>query len=164
MRNSSFSDFMSKKKRDELENLKILERILQSKGMKTQNFLENQDDPYIFCYNPSDNCSFDGVRIYTIADTIAFRVQKESETHPYGRAYPLKIEEMFEDFLSDDGINKKEAATKVMDEVANAVKKFFDKSATIEKDVRFGLIDEPDNLAVRGTSNDYSNLIYNKAT
>jgi len=164
MRHSSFSDFLSKKKRDDHKQLSILEKILRNKGLKTENFLEEQmDDPYIFCYAPSKNCTFDGVRIYKIADTLAFRVQKESETHPYGRAYPLNVEQMFEDFLTDDKVTKKEAALKVMEEVATGIRRFFDKSADIEKESRFGVIEDGDNVALRSQATDYSSMVYNKA-
>lgn len=162
MRHSSFSDFLNKKKRDDSKQLEILEKILRSKGLKTENFLESHEDPYIFCYAPSKNCSFDGIRIYKIADTIAFRIQKESETHPYGKAYPLDVEEMFEDFLSDDHINRKEAAIKVMEEIAAGIRRFFDKSAEAEKEDKYGVIDDADNVALRSQANDYSTMIYNK--
>lgn len=154
---SRFSDFLNKKNRDDIKHLGILEKVLQSKGMKTENHLDD-DDPYIFCYNPTKNCSFDGVRLYIIAENVAFRIQKHSDTHPYGRAYQLKIEEMFEDYLSDDGVNKKDAGMKVMEEIVTAIRKFFDTSSIIEKDIRIGDLNAG---SVDLQSNDYNNQIFN---
>ena len=157
---SRFSDFLNKKNRDDVKHLGILEKVLQSKGMKTENHLD-EHDPYIFCYNPTKNCSFDGVRLYIIAENVAFRIQKHADTHPYGRAYQLKIEEMFEDYLSDDGVSKKDAGMKVMEEIVTAIRKFFDTSSTIEKEIRIGDLNTAGTIEVRSQSNDYSNQIHN---
>src|SRR4051812_22678628 len=103
MRRKNFGDFCDKKKRESIRQLTTLKKLLENSGMKVVNFLESdgEGDPFIFCMNPTKNGSFEGVRIYKIGDQLAFRVQKESDTHPYGSAYPLPVEEMFQDFLSD---------------------------------------------------------------
>ena len=162
----SFGSFVDKKKRDGLKELKLIEKLLKKQGMRVDNFLENSDgdDPYLFCYNPVKQGSFEGIRIYKIADKISFRVQKESQTHPYGRAYPLPIEEMFEDFLEDEDTSEEKAGKKVIEAVVKEVRRFFEKSDQIDRDERKSSIDaEPgDNIAIRQTGTDYSSLIYNK--
>lgn len=170
MKPRSFGDFVDKKKRDALRQLGLIEQLLKKQGLRVESYLHNsEDDPYIFCYNPSRNASFDGIRIYKIADTIAFRIQKESETHPYGKAYQLPIEEMFQDFLQDEKIKEQEAGQKVIEAVSNEVRKFFDKSVEAERNERMKDIegqrgDSNGNVMIRSTAgDDYSNLIYNKA-
>jgi hypothetical protein len=166
MRNKSFGDFVDKKRRDTKRQLGLIEQLLKKQGLRTEGFLENsEDDPYVFCYNPSKSASFDGIRIYKIADIIAFRIQKESKTHPYGAAYSLPIEEMFQDFLNDEKIKEQEAGHKVIEAVSREVRKFFDKSSEAERDERMQDIEggSQGNVAIRGQANDYASMIYSKS-
>jgi predicted type IV restriction endonuclease len=159
----TFGAFVDKKKRESLSQLKLVEKILQSKGFQVENYLdaEGGEDPYIFCYNPSKEGSFDGIRIYSIGDTIAFRVQKENKTHPYGRAYSISIEQMFNDFLEDEKTSEESAGKKVIEAVSREIKRFFEKSGEIERD--FDKSSDSDGIVVRQTGTDYSNLIFNKS-
>lgn len=167
IRHRTFGEFVDKKKRESIRQLKILGKLLEHNNMKVETFLEGgEDDPYIYCFNPSKNGSFDGLRIYKIGDQIAFRVQKENKTHPYGSAYPIPVEEMFQDFLSDEGIDEQGAGQKVIESVAKEVKKFFERSIDSEKNDRKAAIDkdkEKGDVLVRTTGTDYSALVYNKA-
>lgn len=170
MKHKSFGDFVDKKKRDALHQLSLIERLLKKQGLRVESYLKNnEDEPYIFCYNPSRSASFDGIRIYKIASTIAFRIQKESETHPYGKAYNLPIEDMFQDFLQEANTKEQEAGHKVIEAVANEIRKFFDKSAEAERNDRMKEIegqkgDSKGTVSIRSTAGeDYSSLIYNKA-
>jgi len=86
----TFSEFVDKKSREGKKQLDILQKVLAHNGLKVQDFL-GEEEPYIFVKSPTDELSFEGVRIYKIGSNIAFRVQKESATHPYGRAYPLDV-------------------------------------------------------------------------
>lgn len=167
MRDKSFGEFVDKKKRESIRQLRLLKQLLESAGMKVENFLSPQDDePYVFCSTPGDHGSFDGIRIYKIGDQLAFRVQKENRTHPYGKAYPLPIEEMFHDFLSDDNVDQRKAGQKVIESVTKEVRRFFDKSVEAERDERKQddfKDDAQGNVLVRTTGTDYSSLVYNKA-
>jgi hypothetical protein len=127
--------------------------------------MDEDHEPYVFCHNPSKNSSFDGVRIYKIGTDLAFRIQKESKTHPYGAAYPLPIESMFNDFLSDEGIDESQAGKKIIESVGKEIKKFFDKSAEAERNDRKNTIEKEaeGSVLVRTTGTDYSSLVYNKA-
>lgn len=167
MRRKSFGEFVNKKKRDSIEQLEIVKQMLERNGLRVDNFLSNTDDPYVYCFSPSKNGSFDGIRIYKIGDQIAFRVQKEAKTHPYGSAYPLPIEEMFHDFLSDDGTEQRQAGKKVMESVAKEIRSFFEKSVEAEKEERDKIIDQgkesQGNVLVKTTGTDYSALIHTKS-
>lgn len=160
----TFVEFVDKKEREAKKHLKIVKKLLESQGMKVADHLK-ADDPYIFVYNPGQNVAFDGVRIYQIGSQIAFRIQKEENTHPFGRAYPLPVEDMFNDLMSDN--HKPEVAgKKVIQSVTEEVKSFFIKSAEAEKDLQqtqFGNASDPMNkIAIRSTGSDYSNLVYTK--
>lgn len=160
----TFVEFVDKKEREAKKHLKIVKKLLESQGMKVADHLKD-DDPYIFVFNPGQNIAFDGVRIYQIGTQIAFRIQKEENTHPFGRAYPLPVEDMFNDLMSDN--HKPElAGKKVIESVTEEVKSFFIKSANAEKDLRgseFGNASDPMNkIAIRSTNTDYSNMVYTK--
>ncbi len=170
MRRKSFGEFVDKKKRECVKQLTILKQILEHNGMRVDNFVnaESDDEPYIYCVSPTRNGSFDGVRIYKIGDQLAFRVQKENRTHPYGSAYPLPIEEMFNDFLSDEGTDQEKAGKKVMEAVAKEIKRFFEKSLEAESNEREKNIesdkDSAGNVSVRSTGGtDYSAMVFNKS-
>ncbi len=165
MRYKTFGDFIDKKQRDSLKQLKLIEQLLASQGFNVDDFLKegNEEDPYIFVYNPNKNTSFDGVRIYKIGDVIAFRIQKESETHPYGEAYSLDIEKMFDDLMSEEEMDQINAGKLIIKAVAKELKSFFAKSEEAESDSRMGMITQPEDSAViRSTGTDYSSLIYSK--
>ena len=166
MRHRSFGEFMDKKKREGIKQLKLIGKLLEHTGLKIDSFVYADDpdeDPYVFCYNPSRNSSFDGLRIYKIGDQLAFRIQKENKTHPYGSAYPLNIEEMFNDFLTDEKTDEKKAGTRVIEYVGREIKRFFEKSIEAEKDARDSEIEGMGDVMVRSTGTDYSALIFSKS-
>lgn len=163
MKKKTFGTYCDKKKRESVRHLRLVKQILERTGMKVDNFLETEGDPYIFCHNPSKNGSFDGIRLYKIGEGLAYRIQKESKTHPYGSAYQLPIEDMFQDFLSDN-ISQKKAGIKLIETVGQEIRKFFEKSIEAERDERRNDI-EKDNagaVLVRTTGTDYSSLISNR--
>ena len=135
--------------------------------MQVENYLENSsDDPYIFCHAPQKTGGFDGIRIYKIGNEIAFRIQKENRTHPYGTAYPLPIEEMFHDFIGDKDVDQLKAGKKVIDAVVKEIRGFFDKSIEAESSLREKDVENQKNslgnVAIRNTGTDYSAMIYTK--
>lgn len=166
MRHRSFGDFVDKKKRESIRQLKLVKSMLESTGMKVENYLDLDDEdhePYIFCYNPTKSNSFDGIRIYKIGSDLAFRIQKESKTHPYGSAYPLPIETMFYDFLSDDDVDEKKAGKKIIESIGKEIRKFFAKSSEADKNERDKNIDDNSgDIIVKSTGTDYSSMIYSK--
>lgn len=169
MKHRTFGDFVHKKQREAIRQLSIIKQMLEQSGLRVDNFLETNDgdDPYIYCFSPSRNGSFDGIRIYKIGNTLAFRVQKEAKTHPYGSAYPLPMEEMFNDFLSDEEVDQRKAGKKVMESVTKEIRRFFEKSVEAEREERERAIDQEKdpqgNVLVRTTGTDYSALIYNRS-
>lgn len=167
MRYQNFQTFIDKKKREALKQLNIIEKMLMTTGFRVQSFLNEGDneDPYVFCYNPKRNTNFDGVRIYKIGNTIAFRIQKESETHPFGTAYSLDIEEMFEDLMSEEDMTEEKAGKKVIQSVAKEITSFFNKSEEAEsKERQNSIIGDTGRVSIGSTTGtDYSSMIYSKS-
>lgn len=159
-----FIEFIDKRERETKKQLKIIEKILLANGMNVKNYLDD-DDPYLFVYNPKKNTFFEGIRIYKVGDQISFRVQKEEKTEPFGRAYPMDIEEMFTDLITD--YKPDEAGKRIMVAVTTEVKKFFDRSAIAERELRDSDLErDPWGKVVVRSSDygmDYSNLTYMKA-
>ncbi len=153
----TFVEFVDKKKRESKKQLKIVKKLLESNHLKVADHT-NDEEPYIFLFSPEKDLTFDGIRIYKIGSEMAFRIQKDENTHPFGQAYPLNLEEMFNDLMSDHR-NPEKAGKEVIESVIFEVKKFFSKSAEAEKDLR-SEFDSPDGkVAVRSGMLDYSNMV-----
>jgi hypothetical protein len=141
----SFRDFYENKVRLAMKHLNILSKVMEHSGFKVDSFLNEQfEEPYIFIYNPNSNTSFQGVRVYKIGDKIAYRIQRENQTHPYGNAYSLEVELMFDD-LVEEGEDPKHVGSKVMEIITKEFRAFFDESAKAEKER---------NVADQGAEND----------
>jgi hypothetical protein len=160
----TFLEFIDRKGREAKKQLEIVAKLLESQGLKVARFLDDED-PYIFLRNTGKKVSFEGVRVYKIGSQMAYRVQKAEKTHPYGKAYSLDLEEMFNDFLADKLENEK-AGKMVMKTVAEELQKFFKASASAEEELMtgdFGGDDPMGKIVIKSTGTDYSNLVHAKA-
>ena len=90
---------------------------------------------------------------------MAYRVQKEEKTHPYGRAYLLDIENMFNEFLEE--MEEKEAGKKVIEAISEEFENFFKKSSNVEKDL-FKDAGGLGKIVIHSTGTDYSNMVHKK--
>lgn len=159
----SFTEFVDKKARETKRQLKLVQEIIKKDGLDVKNHL-SEGDPYIYIADPGKQLSFGGVRIYKIGGSISFRVQKEEKTHPYGNAYPLDIESMYDDLISDDTSLKK-AGDIIMQSIVKEIRTFFVKSAEAEKDLRAGEFDRDDPMKSAFASSqgtDYHSTVHNK--
>jgi uncharacterized membrane-anchored protein YjiN (DUF445 family) len=160
----SFGQFVDKKTRAARKNLGVVERVLKTGGFDIKNHLE-EEEPYLFLPSPTKRTSFGGIRIYKIGESIAYRVQKEEKTHPYGKAYRLDIKEMYDDLLSDDEMTEKKAAKEVIESVLKEFNKFFEKSCEADREMRDQDFDQQGDplgrVMVRSTGTDYSNTLRN---
>jgi hypothetical protein len=118
-----FLEFIDRKQREAKRQLKIVEKSLRKGKLHVYSHIED-DDPHLFVKANNKKLSFEGIRIYHIGDGIAYRVQKLEKTEPYGKSYALNVEEMYNDFMSEN-MDEKEAAEKVMEAMVNEIKKFF---------------------------------------
>lgn len=126
----TFKEFIDKKKRESIRQLRTIKKILDANGFTTEAFF-TKEDPYLFLNSNDDQLTFSGVRIYKVGENIAYRVQKYKDTHPYGKAYPLDIEEMYNDLISEDG-NEENAGKRIISAVTAEFIAFFKHSGEAE--------------------------------
>jgi hypothetical protein len=157
---TQFLEYVDRKQRDSRRHLSLVEKLLRKNGMNVAKYLDD-DDPYIFLHSPNQKLTFEGIRIYTIGDTMAYRVQKEEKTHPYGKAYMLNLEEMFNDLMSEN-MKEEEAGHKVIEGVVYELKKFFNRSAEAEDELKNKDVTGSGQIQLRTGGTDYSALVYNK--
>ena len=163
---NTFHEFVDRKTRRAKRQLQIIEKILKKHNLSVGSFLEG-DDPYIFLHTNKGSTSFDGVRIYKIGGNLAYRIQKEDKTHPYGKAYSLDIEGMWDDLIGDK-MDEEAAGKKIIAAVKEEFEIFFAKSLEAEKELRAGDFDMKGNpmgnvMVTSGQGTDYSNLIHSKS-
>jgi hypothetical protein len=154
-----FVEFVDRKQRESKKHLKLIERLLNKNGIQVYSHLE-EEEPYIFVKSPNQKVSFDGIRIYEIGEMIAYRIQKEEKTHPFGKAYLLDLENMFNDYMSEN-IKEDEAGKKVIESVVEEIKKFFSRSAKAEQEIRDRGQDGT-GLIVKTGGSDYSTTVLNR--
>jgi hypothetical protein len=119
----------------------------------------SEDDPYLFVYAPNENFTFEGIRVYPIGDTYAYKIQNAEDTQPFGKAYSLDLEKMFADHMSDN-IESDEAAKRVSENVKREINRFFELTGKAEEELAGT---KPDSGYVLKTGgSDYSSLIFNK--
>lgn len=155
-----FKEFLDKKSRSAKKELSIVKKVLEHEGLSATDHLD-ADDPFVFVRNTSGKLSFEGIRIYKIGNDLAYRVQKEEKTHPYGKAYSLGIEEIFEDLISE--MDEEKAGKQVMKALAEELKSFFKKSSEAEKQLRSSEMNNRNGnspVSVRDMGTDYSNTVY----
>jgi hypothetical protein len=153
-----FLEFVDRKERESRKHLKLVEKALKNAGLKVENYID-QDDSYLFVNTTNPDTPFEGVRVYEIGNSLAYRIQKEKETEPYGKAYLLDLEEMFHDFMSEN-MKEEKAGKKVIDSLVNEIKQFFDRSAKAESEILGKERDKTVILKTGGT--DYSGMVVSK--
>ncbi len=162
----TFLEYLDRKQRETVKQLDLVKMVIERSGLNVQDFTENHEDPYIFIENPHQSRTNGGVRIYKIGDALAFRVQKRGNTHPYGKAYRIDLEDMFEDFISD--MDEEKAGKEVIKTVAKELQDFFKDSLQAEKDTQSSDIEDNSDplgrVVVKSTGTDYANTVYNKGT
>ncbi len=159
MKRKHFSEFIDKKSREGKRQLAIIREVLQKGGLKVVDFSHTEDeDPYIFVYNTQSNDSFHGLRLYKIGDSIAFRIQREEKTHPYGSAYSYKVSDMFNDLVED--MNEEHAGKKVMEYMVKEIQRFFLLSSRADAEMRSadlsGSGDPMGRLIIQSTGTEFS--------
>jgi len=155
-----FNEFVNHRERESRDFLKLIAKILKSgkDSLKVKSFL-SEDDPYLFVYAPNDNFTFEGIRVYPIGDTYAYKIQNAEDTQPFGKAYSLDLEKMFADHMSDN-IESDEAAKRVSENVKREISRFFELTGKAEEELAGT---KPDSGYVLKTGgSDYSSLIFNK--
>jgi len=151
-----FSSFIDKKNARAREELEIIRDILKDGGLKVQDFLKS-DSPYIFLSSPQEGLNFEGVRIYKVGSNLAYRIQNENSTEPYGQAYSLDLEDIFSDLVSD--MSGEKAADKIKEAVVDEFKNFFKKSSEAQQELNSTPGDPQSKIMVNGSAGDISNTM-----
>lgn len=154
MRFSAFVDKKTNKARKELE---VVKDILAEGGVKVEDFLK-EDDPFLFVPSTKQSLDFGGVRIYKVGNNMAYRIQNEKDSEPYGMSYPLSIESMFEDIISDMGEEK--AAEEIKKAVVEEINNFFERSLKAQDELDSSGLDPHSKIIVMpGRAGDLSNMM-----
>jgi len=158
----NFNEFVDHKDRACRRHLNLIKKILESAkpSFKIKPFLD-EENPYIFVHSPDDNFTFEGIRIYPIGSTYAYKIQNAEDTHPFGKAYSLDIEKMFSDQMGEN-ISPDEAAKRVADDVRRELRRFFKKSTEAEQDMAGSKVDNSNSYVLKTGGTDYSSLVFNK--
>lgn len=154
-----FLEFVDRKQREAKKHLSLVEQLLRKNGLEAKQH-EDDEDTYVFVKSPNQKLSFDGIRIYEVGNVVAYRIQKEEKTEPYGKAYLLNLEEMFNDFMSEN-MGEEEAGKMVIKSVVEEIKKFFEKSEKAEQDLKMNGRDNV-GIILKTGGTDYSSLVLNK--
>lgn len=167
MESQTFNEFVDKKMREGKKHLGLVKKLFEKQGMACTAHMD-EDNPYIYLKNPQQHLSFDGVRIYKLGSVLAYRVQKKEETHPYGKAYLLDLEEMYDDFMQDD-LTEQGVAEMIVKTVTDELQKFFNKSAEAETELKNQEFDQTGQgrdsfgkIILRSTGTDYSNMVHSR--
>ena len=162
-----FSSFIDVKNKEIVEKLKVISKVLEQQ-FEVEEFLEDMENPYLYVSpKRTMDLPFEGVRVYQIGSSFAYRVQNEKTSEPYGVAYPLNIEKAYEDLISDT--EDAELAEIISNIMLEEFEKFFEQSAKAETDQRSVLFsrnpisknqDVSNQVTVGRALGDYSNAIY----
>jgi len=151
-----FSSFLDKKIKEAKKELKIIRDILKEENFEVEDFLCD-DSPYLFLKSTENGLDFDGVRIYKIGSNIAYRIQKENKTAPYGASYSLNIEDAFSDLITD--MSEEKAASQIKKAVKEEFKSFFKKSIEAQENINTGGLDSNNKFLIGNSHGDLSNTM-----
>jgi hypothetical protein len=152
----NFFDYISRSTLSNERKLKIIHQILKKGEVKSKIFI-NEDDPYVFVYSTNTGCDFEGIRIYPIANKMAFKIQNRVDTHPYGRPYLLDFESIFNSFMATEDADEIEAGKNSIKHFIKNIKKFFRMSADAQNEE-----DNVENLSAKTQGTDYSTQVFSK--
>lgn len=154
-----FSAFVDKKTNRARKELEVVRDILKEGGLKVEDFIK-EEDPYLYVPSNKQSLDFGGVRIYKVGNSVAYRIQNDKDTQPYGASYSLDVESMFEDLISDMGEEK--AAEEIKKAVVEEINNFFKKSLEAQDEIGAAGFDPHSKIMiVPGRSTDISNMMPN---
>lgn len=126
-----------RKRRDDLQKLRLLERLIKRGGM-TAKLFEKKDRPYLFVWSHIPGMR-GGAKIYQEGEEIAFKFQTgprdkgvdgRAATDQYETARTLPVQQIFLDNQAESDKTEMQVAIAMADEVARRLKNFFKEMAT----------------------------------
>ena len=163
----TFLEYSYAQKKESKMRLKLIKKCLEKDGLKVDDMTEDVK-PYIFCYTPLKNLSFDGIRIFENGSTMSFQTSKKKETLPYGVAREMPVNELFYQ-ICEFQPDKDKATEELVKEISKMVRTFFKQSKEAEDELMGRSIDgqtggdKAGAIVVRNTGTDYANNIYSKS-
>lgn len=129
----TFFEYVDRKQRQVVRQLKIVKRILGQAGLQVASQLNfrHKEEPYLYVYNPNSDTKF-GLRVYGVGEELAYRLQRKEKTHPYGKPNRLTIADMWDDIKSE-GKDDAAAANEIIKAVGDEITDYFKQSAKAEK-------------------------------
>lgn len=153
-----FLEFLDRRHREARRKLRLVKKLLEKGDLKVSSHLDDEE-PFLYVSSPENGSNFGGIRIYEIGGLIAYKIQRNEDTHPYGDAYLLDFEEMFHDFMTETDSEEK-AGKQVIKSAINEIKKFFKKSTEAESEL---LNKEPDSRVIMKTGGtDYASMLLSR--
>jgi hypothetical protein len=154
-----FFDYINQSEMQAHRKLKIISDLLKSQQIKNKLFNSDQE-PHIFVFSTNPDTYFQGVRVYPIANSVAFKVQNKINTHPYGKPYLLDFEKMYNNLMGQKDASEEDCAKSIIDYICTELKKFFTMSAKYQYEKN------PENikLMVRSQGTDYSTKLFGGAS
>lgn len=154
----TFNEFRERKDREGARHLRIIKRVFEHAGLTVDDFTK-EDDPYVYLHANDGRLLFGGVRIYSIGESIAYRIQNDPESHPYGKSYHLDVESIFNDLISENDDEQK-AGEEVMKAIVEEFKTFFEK--TLKAQDELDSLKDDDKGRLDNPLGDYTQLNMNK--
>jgi len=151
-----FTAFLDKKTNQARKELEIIRDVLKEGGVEVKEFLKD-GDPYLFVPSTKKSLEFGGVRVYKIGSGVAYRIQNEADTQPFGASYPLGVEKMFHDLLGEMG--EDDAAEEIKKAVVEEFKNFFDRSLKAQDEGGTREFDPQSKILAGGKVGDLSNAM-----
>jgi hypothetical protein len=135
----TFLEYSYAKNKETKRRLLLVKKCLEKDGLKVEDVTDDVK-PYIFCYTPLKNLSFDGVRIFENGSTMSFQTAKNKTTLPYGMPRELSVNDMYIQ-IAEVEPDKEKATEELVKEVAKVIRGFFKQSKIAEDDLMGKVID-----------------------
>jgi hypothetical protein len=152
------------------KKLKLLLQAIKAAGLVAIDHTDNEKDPHIFLKAFPQPEEFDGVRVYILGHIVAFRVQKNEGTSPYGKAYLLDMQKIYEDLLEEEDPNteeeKRETLKKLVRKIGDKIRNFWKDSIKDEEEQLKDELGSMNRTDIGGAmlapayGGDYSNAVY----
>lgn len=149
------------------DKLKLLLSALTKAGMFVLDKTDMEKDPHLFVQAIPQPEEFEGIRIYILGNICAYRVQKLKDTEPYGKAYLLDLQGMYDDSIRELGTkgDKKFYIEDLLSKLGNKLKKFYFDSIRDEEEYIQSQLDGEDMtdigsaMVVPTNGGDYANKV-----
>lgn len=135
----TFLEYSYAKIKESKKKLELVKKCLEKDGLKVSEVTEDVK-PFIYCYTPLKNLSFDGIRIFENGSTMSFQVSKSKDTLPYGMPREIPVNDMFYQ-ISEFESDPSKASEELVKEIAKLVRNFFKQSKLAEDDLMGKVID-----------------------